>query len=124
VLTNLLRPKFYAARGGLIPFNSNAPTGSTFTAFSTFMSTHGLIGFDPSLASSQSREATIDTVPIAALAHQHHCLALLAPIHEQKPVVSYQRFPTPVRSYSLAVDSPPGVIAMYHAGRCNRHRTL
>ena len=29
----------YAARGRLIPFNSNSPTGSTFTAFSTFVST-------------------------------------------------------------------------------------
>ena len=26
----------YAARGRLIPFNSNSPTGSTFTAFSTY----------------------------------------------------------------------------------------
>jgi hypothetical protein len=25
----------YAANGRLMPFNSNAPTGSTFTAFST-----------------------------------------------------------------------------------------
>ena len=33
----------YAARGRLIPFNSNSPTGSTFTAFSTFVSTQGLI---------------------------------------------------------------------------------
>jgi hypothetical protein len=33
----------YAARGRLIPFNSNSPTGSTFTAFSTFVSTRGLI---------------------------------------------------------------------------------
>jgi hypothetical protein len=29
----------YAARGRLIPFNSNSPTGSTFTAFSTFINT-------------------------------------------------------------------------------------
>ena len=29
----------YAAKGRLIPFNSNSPTGSTFTAFSTFIST-------------------------------------------------------------------------------------
>jgi hypothetical protein len=27
----------YAASGRLIPFNSNSPTGSTFTAFSTFV---------------------------------------------------------------------------------------
>jgi hypothetical protein len=33
----------YAARGRLIPFNSNSPTGSTFTAFSTFVSTLGLM---------------------------------------------------------------------------------
>ena len=32
----------YAARGRLIPFNSNSLTGSTFTAFSTFVSTRGL----------------------------------------------------------------------------------
>ena len=56
----------YAARGRLIPFNSNSPTGSTFTAFSTFISTRGLIRICPGLASSQSREATLDTVPIAA----------------------------------------------------------
>ena len=33
----------YAAKGRLIPFNSNSPTGSTFTAFSTFINTRGLI---------------------------------------------------------------------------------
>jgi hypothetical protein len=33
----------YAARGRLIPFNSNSPTGSTFTAFSTFIKTLGLM---------------------------------------------------------------------------------
>ena len=33
----------YAARGRRIPLNSNSPTGSTFTAFSTFVSTRGLI---------------------------------------------------------------------------------
>ena len=33
----------YAARGRLIPFNSNSPTGSTVTAFSTFVSTRGLM---------------------------------------------------------------------------------
>ena len=56
----------YAARGRLIPFNSNSPTGSTFTAFSTFVSTRGLIRICPGLASSHSREATLDTVPMAA----------------------------------------------------------
>src|SRR6202043_1578137 len=30
----------YAAKGRLIPFNSNSPTGSTVTAFSTFVSTN------------------------------------------------------------------------------------
>ena len=33
----------YAASGRLIPFNSNSPTGSTFTAFSTFINTRGLM---------------------------------------------------------------------------------
>ena len=56
----------YAARGRLIPFNSNSPTGSTVTAFSTAASTRGLMSICPALASSQSREATLDTVPIAA----------------------------------------------------------
>jgi NAD(P)-dependent dehydrogenase (short-subunit alcohol dehydrogenase family) len=56
----------YAARGRLIPFNSNSPTGSTFTAFSTLVSTRALIRICPGLASSQRREATLDTVPIAA----------------------------------------------------------
>ena len=50
----------------LIPFNSNSPTGSTFTAFSTFINTRGLMRICPGLASSQRREATLDTVPIAA----------------------------------------------------------
>ena len=56
----------YAASGRLIPFNSNSPTGSTFTAFSTFVSTRGLMRICPGLASSHSREATLDTVPMAA----------------------------------------------------------
>ena len=56
----------YAASGRLIPFNSNSPTGSTFTAFSTFISTRGLMRICPGLASSQRREATLDTVPMAA----------------------------------------------------------
>jgi hypothetical protein len=33
----------YAARGRLIPFNSNSPTGSTLTAFSTFVILAALI---------------------------------------------------------------------------------
>src|SRR5262249_29302013 len=56
----------YAARGRLIPFSTNSPTGSTFTAFSTFVSTRGLMRIWPGLASSQSREAALETVPIAA----------------------------------------------------------
>jgi hypothetical protein len=56
----------YAARGRLIPFNSNSPTGSTCTAFSTFVSTLGLMRICPGLASSHRREATLETVPIAA----------------------------------------------------------
>ena len=56
----------YAARGRLIPFNSNSPTGSTVTACSTFVSTRGLMRICPGLASSQRREATLDTVPMAA----------------------------------------------------------
>ena len=56
----------YAASGRLIPFNSNWPTGSTLTAFSTFVSTRGLIKICPGFASSHSREATFETVPMAA----------------------------------------------------------
>jgi hypothetical protein len=56
----------YAASGRLIPFNSNSPTGLTFTALSTFVSTRGLIRICPGFASSQRREATFDTVPMAA----------------------------------------------------------
>jgi hypothetical protein len=37
----------YAARGRLIPFNSNSPTGSTLTVFSTFVSTRALIKICP-----------------------------------------------------------------------------
>ena len=49
-----------------IPFNSNSPIGSTVTALSTFVSTRGLMSICPGLASSHSREATLDTVPMAA----------------------------------------------------------
>ena len=66
VATDVVATTLYAARGRLIPFNSNSPIGSTFTAFSTFVSTRALIRICPGLASSQSREATLDTVPIAA----------------------------------------------------------
>ena len=54
----------YAAKGRLIPFNSKSLIGSTFTAFSTFINTRGLMRICPDLASSHSREATLDTVPI------------------------------------------------------------
>jgi hypothetical protein len=56
----------YAARGRLIPFSANSPTGSTFTAFSTFVSTRGLMRICPGFASSHRRDATLDTVPMAA----------------------------------------------------------
>jgi len=49
-----------------MPLSVNSPTGSTVTAFSTFVSTRGLIKIWPGFASSQSREATLDTVPMAA----------------------------------------------------------
>jgi hypothetical protein len=42
----------YAARGRLIPFNSNSPTDSTLTVFSTLVSTRGLISICPRFASS------------------------------------------------------------------------
>ena len=56
----------YAARGRLIPFNTNSPTGSTVTALSTFINTRGLMRICPGLTSSHRREATFDTVPMAA----------------------------------------------------------
>jgi hypothetical protein len=37
MLQSMAPTTLYAARGRLIPFNSNSPTGSTFTAFSTFI---------------------------------------------------------------------------------------
>ena len=40
----------YAARGRLIPFNSNSPTGSTRTALSTFINTRGLMRICPGFA--------------------------------------------------------------------------
>src|SRR5262249_776855 len=66
LIRGLVASTLYAARGRLMPFNSNSPTGSTFTTFSTFVSTRGLIRICPGLASSQRREATLDTVPMAA----------------------------------------------------------
>ena len=43
--------------GRRMPLRANSPTGSTVTAFSTFVSTRGLIKICPGFASSQSREA-------------------------------------------------------------------
>jgi hypothetical protein len=42
----------YAAKGRLIPFNSNSPTGSTFTALSTAASTRGLMSICPAFVPS------------------------------------------------------------------------
>jgi hypothetical protein len=66
VCSDVAATTLYAARGRLIPFNSNSPTCSTLTAFSTFINTRGLMRICPGLASSQRREATFETVPIAA----------------------------------------------------------
>ena len=41
ILVDEAATTLYAARGRLIPFNSNSPTGSIFTAFSTFVKTRG-----------------------------------------------------------------------------------
>jgi hypothetical protein len=49
----------YAARGRPIPISANSPTGSTVKAFSSAISTRGLIRICPGLASSRSREADI-----------------------------------------------------------------
>src|SRR5262249_47108359 len=48
-----------------MPLSVHSPTGSTVTAFSTTSRTRGLMRIWPRLASSQSLEATLDTVPIA-----------------------------------------------------------
>jgi hypothetical protein len=55
-----------AARGRRMPLSANSPTGSTVTVSSTAISTRGLIRICPDLASSQRRDATLDTVPMAA----------------------------------------------------------
>jgi hypothetical protein len=65
VLDDWTPTTLYAARGRLIPFNSNSPTGSTFTAFSTFINTRGLMRICPCSLSSQGGEATLESVPIA-----------------------------------------------------------
>ena len=56
----------YAASGRLIPLSAKSPTGSTAIASSTAISTRELISICPGLASSHKRDATFDTVPIAA----------------------------------------------------------
>ena len=53
-LDNEAATTLYAASRRLTPFNSNSPTSST-TAFSTFVSTRGLIKTCPGFASSHSR---------------------------------------------------------------------
>ena len=54
-LDNEAATTLYAASRRLTPFNSNSPTSSTSTAFSTFVSTRGLIKTCPGFASSHSR---------------------------------------------------------------------
>ena len=56
----------YAVKGRLMPLSLNSPTGSTLIASSTAIKTRGLMRICPGLASSQSRDATLDTVPMAA----------------------------------------------------------
>src|SRR6516225_3526018 len=56
----------YAAIGRRMPFSANSPTASTITAFSIACRTRGLMRICPGFASSQSRDATFETVPIAA----------------------------------------------------------
>jgi hypothetical protein len=56
----------YAASGRLMPLSAKSPAGSTATASSTAISTRGLMRICPGLASSHKRDATFDTVPMAA----------------------------------------------------------
>jgi hypothetical protein len=49
-----------------MPLSEKSPTGSTAMSFSTVIKTRGLIRICPDFASSQSRDAMLDTVPIAA----------------------------------------------------------
>src|SRR5262249_36271035 len=56
----------YAITGRRIPFSANSPTGSTATTCSTDCRTRGLTRIWAGLASSQRRDATLETVPIAA----------------------------------------------------------
>jgi hypothetical protein len=56
----------YVASGRRIPFSSNSPIASTDTESSMANSTRGLMRIWPGFASSQRRDATFDTVPMAA----------------------------------------------------------
>src|SRR5215469_14418140 len=56
----------YAVIGRRMPLRLNSPTSSMVMVLSTASMTRGLIRICPGLASSQSREATFETVPIAA----------------------------------------------------------
>jgi hypothetical protein len=51
---------------GRMPLSANSPTGSVLTIFSTANKTRGLIRIWLGLASSQSRDAKLETVPFAA----------------------------------------------------------
>ena len=64
---DLAESTLYAVNGRLMPLSLNSPTGSTVMAFSTAIKTRGLIKICPGLASSQSRDATLDTVPMAVI---------------------------------------------------------
>jgi hypothetical protein len=60
-----------AARGRLIPFNSNSPTGSTFTAFSTFINTRGLMRICPGRAFSMAMTAWLGALAEDCQRHPH-----------------------------------------------------
>jgi hypothetical protein len=69
----------HAARGRLIPFNSNSLTASTFTAFSTFVSTRGLMRICPGFASSHNDES--EAVRACAFSHNVTSRAQLVSNH-------------------------------------------
>ena len=56
----------YAATGRRIPLSASSPTCSAMTASSTAKRTRGLIKTWPGLASSQRREATLDTFEVGS----------------------------------------------------------
>src|SRR6185312_8950989 len=58
----------YATMGRRMPLIANSPTNSAFTIFSTAISTRALTKIWPGVASSQRRDATLETVPIAVKA--------------------------------------------------------